>query len=245
MSKFWSKVWAITEKDILMYYSKGPVVIFGVLFPVFLFLAFYVGRELPASFLIPGLLSMTLFFTATSVPPVIAPWEGQTKTLERLLSCPISVEMMILGDVLASFIFCVCLSAVPVVVGVFAGVGVKKPVILTVATLLGALCFSCFGLLFSAYPTNLPSNVMMLSTLVKFPIVFISGIFIPVENLPHWGVVVASLSPLTYFTDLARLSIQGYAFYPVYLDFLVLFACTALFLLIATKLHKRALPKRL
>jgi len=73
MSKLWSKVWAITEKDILMYYSKGPVVIFGVLFPVFLLLAFYVGRELPALFLIPGLLSMTLFFTATPSPPAIAP----------------------------------------------------------------------------------------------------------------------------------------------------------------------------
>ena len=27
---------------------------------------------------------------------------------------------------------------------------------------------------------------MMLSSLIKFPLVFISGIFIPVESLPVW-----------------------------------------------------------
>ena len=33
------KVWAIIKKDIQLYYFKGPVVIFGVLSPLFLFLS--------------------------------------------------------------------------------------------------------------------------------------------------------------------------------------------------------------
>ncbi|MBE0517219.1 MAG: ABC transporter permease [Methanophagales archaeon] len=239
-----SKVWAIAKKDIQMYYFKGPVVIFGVLFPLFLFLAFYIGRNLPAAFLIPGLVAMTIFFTSTSVSPVIMPWETQMRTLERLISCPITVRTLIVGDILASFIFGACISAVPVAVGVALGVGVKSPVILALAVLLSAFCFSSLGLLFSAPPTSLVSNIMMLSTFVKFPVIFISGIFIPLENMPTWGVVVASLSPLTYFTDLARFSIQGYAYYPLYADFVALLIYSALFLLLAVKLHERALPKR-
>lgn len=35
-----------------------------------------------------------------------------------------------------------------------------------------------------ALPTDTPAAVMMLSSLVKFPVIFISGIFIPVGNLP-------------------------------------------------------------
>ena len=46
---------AIARKDIRIYYSKGPVVIFGVLFPVFLFLSFTIGRHLTVDFMIPGL----------------------------------------------------------------------------------------------------------------------------------------------------------------------------------------------
>ncbi len=239
-----SKVWAIAKKDIQMYYFKGPVVIFGVLFPLFLFLAFYIGRNLPASFLIPGLVAMTIFFTSTSVSPVIMPWETQMRTLERLISCPITVRTLIVGDILASFIFGACISAVPVAVGVAVGVGVKSLVILATAVLLSAFCFSSLGLLFSAPPTSLVSNIMMLSTFVKFPVIFISGIFIPLEQMPSWGVAVASLSPLTYFTDLARYSIQGYAYYPLYVDFAALLGYSALFLLLAVRLHERALPKR-
>ncbi len=64
---------AIAEKDIRIYYLKGPVLVFGILFPMFLFLAFSVGRSIPIEVMISGLLSMTLFFTATAVSPVILP----------------------------------------------------------------------------------------------------------------------------------------------------------------------------
>ena len=83
------RAWAIAKKDIRIYYFKGPVLIFGVFMPVFLFLAFFMGsRQLPLSFLISGLVGMTLFFTATAVSPAIFPWEGQAKTLERLRFVP-------------------------------------------------------------------------------------------------------------------------------------------------------------
>jgi ABC-2 type transport system permease protein len=75
-------------------------------------------------------------------------------------------------------------------------------------------------------------------------VIFISGIFIPVEQMPGWGVAVASLSPLTYFTDLARYSLQGAAYYPLAVDFAALLGFSAFFLLLAVKLHERALPKR-
>jgi ABC-2 type transport system permease protein len=74
--------WAIAKKDIRIYYIKGPVLIFGVFMPLFMFLAFLMGsRQLPLSFLISGLVGMTLFFTATAVSPAIFPWEGSARTL--------------------------------------------------------------------------------------------------------------------------------------------------------------------
>ena len=57
----------IAKKDMLIYYLKPPVIIFGVIFPIFFFLAFAVGRSLPLETLLPGMLAMTLFFTASAV----------------------------------------------------------------------------------------------------------------------------------------------------------------------------------
>jgi len=75
-----------TEKNIKIYYNKAPVIIFGLLFPLFLFFAFYIGRKIDMSIFFPGFLAMVLFFAASSVGPLITPWEKQAGTYERLLS---------------------------------------------------------------------------------------------------------------------------------------------------------------
>jgi ABC-2 type transport system permease protein len=237
---------AIVKKNVRIYYSKGPVVIFGLLVPFFLFLSFYIGRNMPAEALVPGLLGMTAFFTATSVGPAIVPWEARAKTLERLISAPISIWTIFLGDVLSSFLFGALVSIFPVIVGLFIGVEIVNPLILGLGIILATFCFASLSILLSAYPpTDTPASVMMLSSMIKFPLVFISGIFIPTEELPAWGKTVSSISPLTYFTDLARYSIQGSGYYPIELDLAVLMAFAVIFLVTAVKVHERTMQKRL
>lgn len=230
-----------------IYYLKGPVVIFGVLSPTFLFLAFIVGRDLPIDFLIAGLLGMTVFFTSTSVSPVVAPTETQSRNLERLAASPVSITTILIGDILASVFFGVAISFIPVLLGIAMGVTIIHPFILILGIVLAAFCFSAMGLIFSSTPTSMTSTVMMLSTMIKFPLVFISGIFIPIGELSLWGKALASLSPLTYITDLCRYSIQGNTsnYYPVVLDISALIIFLVIFMVAAVKLHERSLPKRL
>jgi ABC-2 type transport system permease protein len=237
---------AIAKKNIRIYYSKGPVIIFGLLAPFFLFLSFYIGRSVPAEALIPGLLGMTAFFTATSVGPAIVPWEARAKTLERLISSPVSIWTIFLGDVLSSFIFGALVSVFPIIVGLSISIQIVNPLILGFGIVLATFCFASFSILLSAYPpTDTPASVMMLSSMIKFPLVFISGIFIPIEELPAWGKTISSISPLTYFTDLARYSIQGNSYCPIGLDLAVLVAFTIIFLVTAIKIHERTMQKRL
>lgn len=240
------RTWAIAKKDIRIYYSKGPVVIFGILFPVFLFLAFFIGRNLPMDFMMPGLLAMVVFFTATAISPAVAPWEAQARTLERLMSCPVSFSAIILGDIMGSFVFGVTISLVLVLISVVVGIATLAQLpLLILAVILAAMCFSSLGLIFSAAPTSLPSTTMMLSSMVKFPLIFISGIFIPLTDLPVWGQAIAYISPLTYFTDIARRCIQGTGHLAVGIDLVALVGFTVAFLLLAMKLHQKTMPKRI
>ena len=140
---------AIVEKNIRIYYSKGPVIIFGLLMPFFLFLSFYIGRDMPIEALIPGLLGMTAFFTATSVGPAIVPWEARAKTLERLISSPVSLRTIFLGDVLSSFVFGILVSAVVTTVSLLIGVGIVSPFLLCFGLVLSTFCFASFSILLS------------------------------------------------------------------------------------------------
>ena len=236
---------AIAKKDIRIYYSKGPVIIFGILFPLFLFLSFAIGKNLSLDSMLPGLLGMILFFTATAISPAVAPWQTQARTLERLMSCPVTLPTIVLGDVLASFAFGVTISFIPLIIGLAIGISVSQPVILIFGLILAAFCFSSLGLIFSAAPASTPSTIMMLSSMVKFPIVFISGIFIPLSDLPQWGRAIAFVSPLTYFTDLTRHTLQGNGYLPVGIDLVILLGFSAFFLVLAMKLHQRTMPRRI
>src|SRR5665647_26020 len=94
-------VLVVARKDMRIYYRKAPVFIFGLVLPTFLFFAFFVGRELDINKFFPGFLAMSLFFTSSSVGPLIVPWEKLQGTFERLLSYPLTISSIVLGDVIA------------------------------------------------------------------------------------------------------------------------------------------------
>lgn len=240
------RAFAIAKKDLHIYYKRGPVVIFGLIMPFFLFLAFFIGRNMPIEQLFTGLLGMTIFFSSMSIGPAIVPFEARSKTLERLVSTPLSVWAMLIGDIIASFLYGLFISIVPVIIGLVSGVNIIHSLVLFPSMILAAFCFASFGILLSAYPpTDIPSTVMMISNLVKFPLVFISGVFIPILEMQNWLRIIASFSPLTYFTDLANYCTQGSSYYPVFVDFAALIGFTLLFLIVAIKIHERTLPERL
>jgi ABC-2 type transport system permease protein len=240
------RAWAIAKKDIRIYYLKGPVLIFGIFMPVFLFLAFFMGsRQLPLSFLISGLVGMTLFFTATAVSPAIFPWEGSAKTLERLACSPITIEALVIGDMVASILFSIAITVITVIIGLILGLSLIHGLVLTTAVFIGAWCFSSIGMLLAVAPTNTPSNIMILSTLIKFPLIFISGIFVPLEQMPVWGRGIAIFSPLTYFTDLAGYAFTGDHFFPVWIDITTLIVFAVVITAVTLVLHKKTLPRRI
>ena len=234
---------AITKKDLFIFYLKGPVVISGLLIPAFLFIAFVFGRELPLNFLIPSLLGMTLFVTVSSIGPIIAPWETRMRTFERLVSAPIALWAIILGDIIASFSFGIFITFFIFLVSIVLLGAEIISLSLIAGTILAAFCFSSMGLLISAPPTDNPSNIMMLSTLIKFPLIFISGIFIPIGKMGNWK-FISYISPLTYYTDLTRYSVQGTSYFTPTVDLLALFGFSILFFVIAVKWHEKSLAKR-
>ena len=240
------KMWAIAKKNIRIYYLKGPVLIFGILFPAFLFLAFAVGRNVPAESLVPGLIGMALFFTASATTPAILPFETRTRTLERLLVAPLPLSVLIGGDVLSAFLYGLFLSAIPIVIS-FAALGASftQPLAIVAAVLLSAVCFALLGTLFSAPATDEPSSIMTLSNLVRLPLIFFSGVFVPVSAMPEWGQALSRISPLTYTTELLRAGIgQEVQIGPLWC-IVALVVFSAAFWAVSMTLHNRNMSRRL
>ncbi len=130
------------EKDIKIYYKKPPVIIFGLLFPLLLFLAFYIGRELEIAFFFPGFLAMSLFFTSSSVGPLVTPWERQAGTYERLLSYPVDIKVVLIGDILAGSIFGISLTTIVLIACWFIlSIEIVSVTVLVLSLILGGITF--------------------------------------------------------------------------------------------------------
>lgn len=236
---------ALIKKDVMIYYSKGPVLLMGLLLPAIMFISFAFGRGMKIEVLMPGLIGVCVFFTCSAITPVAFPWETAQKTLERLISMPVAVWTILFGDMLASAAVGIVLSIVPVLIALGFGVNFTNPLLLALAIVAGALCFATMALLISIPPVSAPQYTQTLSALIKFPLLFISGIFIPLIELPTAAITISLVSPLTYFTDIARYAFGQGSVLPLYVDFLALIAFTALFWFIAVRMHNRTLPKRL
>jgi len=233
-------VWVTAQKDMRIYYRKAPIFIFGLILPTFLFFAFFVGRELDVNVYFPGFLAMALFFTSSSVGPLIVPWEKQAGTFERLLSYPVSITTIVLGDVIAGALFGLLISAIIGTVGVLLlGLTVESVLLIFCAFLLGNLCFSSLGVLLSAPAGRVPANIMMLAALVRFPLIFVSGIFIPISEMTSPGVYVTYLSPLTYLVDVLNQAMGQTSVFAWYLDLGVLAGFMLAFIFAATEILRR------
>ena len=230
----------ILKKNARLYYLKPPVLIFGILFPMFFFFAFKIGRPVAAENVVPGMVAMALWFTASAVGPLVTPWERGARTYERLISTPVSQSAIVAGDVISGLVFGTCLSVVPVLLGlVLTDACIVNLPLLIAGIVMGAAGFASLGVLLAASPSSRPSNIMLLSNLVRLPLLFVSGIFIPIGQMPVWARWIAPVSPLSYANDLIRSSFGRSVFFPVWLSLFMLLFFTLVLFLASCKFHSK------
>ncbi len=231
---------AVFVKDIRVYYLTPPMIMFGLLLPLFLFFSFSVNRDMGVEMGTARLLAITTFFTASSAGPVIIPMERKSGTYDRLLTAPISLNTLLLSKTAVGAFFGFAVALVPLAVAVTVlRVGIASLPLLGAALLLSSGCFAALGLVFASVPTKSVGNIMMPSTLVRWPLLFVSGIFIPLEEMAPWTLPFAFASPLTYAQDLFDRALLGTSYLPTALDLLALPLLFVLFLVPAGILHHR------
>jgi len=228
-----------------LYYFKGPTVVMGIFMPLFIWLAFVVGKGFSFTKSLPVLIALSSFFTSSSITPIVMPWEARQKTLEMLLSRPVTIHVILFGTALASSLFGMFISFILVIMGLILGLVPHDLIPLALGVVISSLCYSFMGLLFSAVPSDVPADAVMLSSAVRLPLIFISDIFIPISDLPYYIRPLAFISPLTYFSDLIKCAYGYSSFLSPLIDITILSCLTVIFMILALVANKRTLMRRL
>ena len=230
--------WTIGIKDIRIYYASPPSLMFGILFPFSMFLSFVIGRNMPITRAIPILIAQTLFFASSSIGPITIPLERRMQTFDRFLSAPVSLWTVLLGKTVAGFIYGIGISVIPIAIGaVFFGSQITDLLALVSGMILSAFAFAAMGIMFASLPGQGPGQILMPFNFVRIPLLFISGVFIPVKDLPYWGQIASMFSPLTHTIELVRAGLDGENFFGPLLSLSVLTIYFAVFVFVGIRFH--------
>ena len=235
--------WNILLKDIRSYYLKPPNISWGIVFPLAWTGMFFVrsggGIESIMSIL-PGVVALSVLFGTTSVLAVTVTFEKKGRSFERLLLAPISLELLMLAKTSGAILFGVINAFVPVLLaGVFIDISGANWSTFVPAVLLIAMTSTFLGL-FIAVSVSEVFEAQTFSNFIRFPMIFLCGLFFPITMLPGFLQPLAYVLPLTYGVDALHSAFGARSMLPLPLDFAVLAAyCAALFGLSLYNIRRR------
>jgi ABC-2 type transport system permease protein len=202
-------IYAIVIKDLRAYYFKPPNISWGMIFPFAFLLAFVIRNPGDTEALVPGLLGLTLLFGTTSMEAIVITFEQRIGALERLMLAPMRLSALLVGKLLGGVIFGMVAASVTLAIGaVTFGVGTVRWALLVLTMLLSAAAFSAIGVLVSV-SVNEVFEAQTLANGVRFPMIFLGGVFVPVSTLPGPLPIVARFFPLTYAVEALRFALGG------------------------------------
>ncbi|MFD1636858.1 ABC transporter permease [Evansella tamaricis] len=122
--------------------------------------------------------------------------------IKRLRMTPANMNIFGLSDMIMRLLFSVIQIILLTIIGVFlfgANVYINFPSLLVVF-LLGALSFNALGYFFSSF-SKTSEAYMGVANIASFLMMFLSGIFFPIETMPEWIQPLSNILPLTYFVE--------------------------------------------
>lgn len=234
--------WSILKKDMKNYYLKPPNISWGIIFPISWTLMFFIRSTSPVDVrdILPGVMAMSVLFGTTSMLSVTITFERKSKSFDRLLLSPISLEVLMMAKTTGAISFGIINACIPIAL---AAMITDLSGILWIPLLFGIVLIaitSTFLGLFIAVSVNEVFEAQTFSNFFRFPMVFLCGLFLPIERLP---ILIRPLSyalPLTYGANILKTSINDNGNIDVGLSFFALIAFSlTLFLLSKHNIKRR------
>ena len=190
-------------------------------------------------FLVPGILSMSILFLGL-FGALVQVERREKKILKRFGATPLKSYTVVTSQVVYRLVLALIQTMIIVLIArfVFDVQMIGNWLILIGLVTLGTLTFISIGYL-AVSRARTTESAMPIVQLIQFPMLFLSGIFFPVEIMPAFIKPVMAIMPLTYLADaLRQVMVDATALYPLYVDVAVLGAWLIVSMLLASWLFK-------
>jgi ABC-2 type transport system permease protein len=156
-------------------------------------------------FIAPGIIAMTVMMSVMTGLPVAISQEKEIGTMDGMMVAPINRLSIILGKTMGQVARGLIQGVIILVlaVGLF-GVTIHGNILLVFGLLLlGIFSFVGLGIVITSFTKDQETAQMLMMTLM-FPMMFLSGVFFPIQQMPWFMQSISKFLPLTYAADALR-----------------------------------------
>ena len=196
-------------------------------------------------FIAPGIMAMTVMMSVMTGLPAAISQEREVGTLDGMMVAPINRLSVILGKTLAQMARGILQGVLILVLAIAVfGVTVHGSIFLVFALLLlGVFSFVGLGVVLTSFAKDQETAVMMMTT-IMFPMMFLSGVFFPIEQMPWFMQSISKFLPLTYVADsLRKVMVLGADIPAISTELSILIIFGVVMTAIAVPVFKRAMTR--
>jgi ABC-2 type transport system permease protein len=196
-------------------------------------------------FMAPGLMAMTVMLSVMTGLPAAISHEREVGTLDGMMVAPIRRLGIILGKTLAQTARGLLQGTLILILAIaLFGVNIQGSILLIFALLfLGVFSFVGLGVVITSFAKDQETAMMMMTTLM-FPMLFLSGVFFPIQQMPWYMQTISKALPLTYaITALRKVMVLGADLSAISLEVTVLIGFGTIMTLIALPVFRKAMTK--
>lgn len=194
-------------------------------------------------FIAPGIVAMTVMMSVMTGLPAAISHEREMGTLDGMMVAPINRLSIILGKTLAQTARGLLQGAIILTLAtVLFGVTIHGSMLLVIGLLLlGVFSFVGLGIVLTSFAKDQETAMMLMMTLM-FPMMFLSGVFFPIQQMPWYMQDISKVLPLTYASQaLRKVMVLGAGVPAIATELTVLIVFGAVMTAIALPVFRRAM----
>lgn len=214
MEEVYRGMWVIAYRELLRFVQERSRLFSSFGMPL-IFLAIFgagfnriVGNLTPGvnyvQFMYPGIIAMTVLMNSV-FSGLSMVWDREFGFLREVLVAPLNRGGIVLGKAAGSAAIAIIQGFILLVLAPVVGVTLNWRMVAEMLPLLVILSLSLSGLgILIASRMRSQQGFQLVVQIIVFPLIFLAGVFFPVNNVPTWLAVLSKIDPVTYGVDALR-----------------------------------------
>jgi ABC-2 type transport system permease protein len=221
MPEIWRGTWVIAYRELLRFVSERSR-LFSSFFQPIIFLVIFgagfgnvIGSLAPGvdfvQFMYPGIIAMGVL-TSSLFAGVSVVWDREFGFLREVLVAPLARTGIVLGKAIGAAVVALLQVVLLLLISPIVGVALDPVMVLSLVpvVVILSIALSGLGILIASFMRSQQGFQLLIQVLI-FPLIFLAGVFFPVNQAPDWLQVLSKINPMTYGVDAIRQIMLGSA----------------------------------